>query len=81
MPSGKRQVDSCWRSSEYGNIARYFGVKEKAVYDVISKHGFSKKNNAIRGRALLSVERLSMKKTSVSRLLKGLDSALVVKEE
>jgi len=48
-----------------------FGVKEKAVYDVISKHSFSKKTMQFMDALSYLLSGLSMKKTSVSRLLEG----------
>jgi len=48
-----------------------FGVKEKAVYDVISKRGLSKKTMQFVDALSYLVSGLSMEKTSVSRLLEG----------
>ncbi len=48
-----------------------FGVKEKAVYDVISRHRFSKKTIQFVDALSYLLSGLSMKKTSVSRLLEG----------
>jgi len=48
-----------------------FGVKEKAVFDVISKHRLSKKTMQFVDALSYLLSGLSMKKTSVSRLLEG----------
>jgi len=48
-----------------------FGVNEKAVYDVISKHRLSKKTMQFVDALSYLLSGLSMKKTSVSRLLEG----------
>jgi phytoene dehydrogenase-like protein len=48
-----------------------FGIKEKAVYDVISKHEFSRKTMQFVDALSYLLSGLSMKKTSVSRLLEG----------
>jgi len=48
-----------------------FGVNEKAVYDVISKHRLRKKTMQFVDALSYLLSGLSMKKTSVSRLLEG----------
>ncbi|HEX7628018.1 MAG TPA: NAD(P)/FAD-dependent oxidoreductase [Candidatus Methanoperedens sp.] len=48
-----------------------FGVKEKSVYDVISKHRLSKKTMRFMNALSYLLSGLSMEKTSVSRLLEG----------
>ncbi|VVB97693.1 Ferredoxin--NADP reductase [uncultured archaeon] len=48
-----------------------FGVKEKAVYDVISKHRLSKKAMQFVDALSYLLSGLSMEKTSVSRFLEG----------
>ncbi len=48
-----------------------FGEKQKAVYDAISKHRLSKKTMQFMDALSYLLSGLSMKKTSVSRLLEG----------
>jgi all-trans-retinol 13,14-reductase len=48
-----------------------FGEKQMAVYDVISKHRFSKKTVQFVDALSYLLSGLSMKKTSVSRLIEG----------
>jgi len=48
-----------------------FGIKEKAVYDVISKHRLSRKAMQFVDALSYLLSGLSMKKTPVSRLLEG----------